>query len=103
MKVYMDDQRPCLFGYVLATTVETALNFLHNSDVDIISLDYNMGWRQENGLDFLEVFCTEGLYVQEIHLHTNDSIGMQYMLERINKGKATREISSNIQVKCTGS
>lgn len=48
-------------------------------------------------------FCTEGLYVQEIHLHTNDSIGMQYMLERINKGKETREISSNIQVKCTGS
>lgn len=27
MKVYMDDQRPCPFGYVLATTVETALNF----------------------------------------------------------------------------
>lgn len=103
MKVYMDDQRPCPFGYVLATTVETALNFLRDSDVDIISLDYNMGWRQKNGLDFLEVFCTEGLYVQEIHLHTNDLIGMQYMLERINKGKETREISSNIQVKCTGS
>lgn len=83
MKVYMDDQRPCLFGYVLVTTVEEAVKIVRDHDVSILSLDYNMGRRQKNGLDFLEVFCTEGLDVQEIHLHTNDSIGMQYMLERI--------------------
>ncbi|MBO1578211.1 cyclic-phosphate processing receiver domain-containing protein [Bacillus sp. XF8] len=83
MNVYMDDQRPCPFGYVLVTTVEDAVKIVRDYDVSILSLDYNMGWRQKSGLDFLEIFCTEGLYVQEIHLHTNDSIGMQYMLERI--------------------
>ncbi|PFR29083.1 hypothetical protein COK19_07510 [Bacillus cereus] len=103
MNVYMDDQRPCPFGYMLVTTVEEAIKIVKEQDVNVLSLDYNMGWRQKNGLDFLEIFCTEGLYAKEIHLHTNDSIGMQYMLERINKGKEVREISSNIQVKCTGS
>ncbi|WP_243521219.1 cyclic-phosphate processing receiver domain-containing protein [Bacillus pseudomycoides] len=103
MNVYMDDQRLCPFGYSLVTTVEDALKIVKNHDVRILSLDYNMGWRRKNGLDFLEIFCKEGLYAQEIHLHTNDSIGMQNMLDRINKGKEAREISSNIQVKCTGS
>ncbi len=91
------------FGYVLVTTVEEAIKIVRDHDVSILSLDYNMGWRQKNGLDFLEIFCIEGLYAKEIHLHTNDSIGMQYMLDRINKGKEVIEISSNIQVKCTGS
>ncbi|MBO1624252.1 cyclic-phosphate processing receiver domain-containing protein [Bacillus arachidis] len=103
MNVYMDDQRPSPFGYVLVTTVEAALKIVREYDVSLLSLDYNMGWRQKNGLDFLEVFCMEGLHVKEIHLHTNDSIGMQYMLERINKGKEAGDISSSIQVKCTGS
>ncbi|MEY8348355.1 cyclic-phosphate processing receiver domain-containing protein [Bacillus cereus] len=103
MNVYMDDQRPCPFGYILVTTVEEAIKIVKEQDVNVLSLDYNMGWRQKNGLDFLETFCTEGLYAQEIHLHTNDSIGMRYMLDRINKGKEAREISSNIQVKYTGS
>ncbi|EEL51639.1 hypothetical protein bcere0022_10340 [Bacillus cereus Rock3-44] len=88
---------------MLVTTVEEAIKIVKEQDVNVLSLDYNMGWRQKNGLDFLEIFCTEGLYAKEIHLHTNDSIGMQYMLERINKGKEVREIPSNIQVKCTGS
>ncbi len=99
----MDDQRTSPVGYVLVTTVEWALKMVRDYDVSILSLDYNMGWRQKNGFDFLEVFCKEGLHVQEIHLHTNDSIGMQYMLERINKGKEAGDISTHIQVKCTGS
>ncbi|MFJ8527297.1 cyclic-phosphate processing receiver domain-containing protein [Bacillus sp. NPDC094106] len=103
MNVYMDDQRTSPFGYTLATTVETALDFVRNNDVDILSLDFNMGWRQKNGLEFLEVFCTEGLYVKEVHLHTNDVIGMHHMLNRIKKGKEKGEIQSNIVVKCTGS
>ena len=56
MNVYMDDQRICLFGYVLATTVECALQMVRDYDVNILSLDFNMGWRQSNGLDFVDAF-----------------------------------------------
>lgn len=44
MNVYMDDQRSCPFGYVSATTVECALQMVRDYDVNILSLDYNMGW-----------------------------------------------------------
>ncbi len=46
MNVYMDDQRSCPFGYVSATTVE-ALQMVRDYDVNILSLDYNMGWEQK--------------------------------------------------------
>lgn len=38
----MDDQRSCPYGYVLATTVESALQIVRDNEVNIISLDYNM-------------------------------------------------------------
>ncbi|HHT7237753.1 MULTISPECIES: cyclic-phosphate processing receiver domain-containing protein [Bacillus] len=103
MNVYMDDQRGCPYGYVLATTVESALQFVRSNKVNILSLDFNMGWRQKNGLDFVEAFCTEGLYVNEIHLHTNDVIGMHQMKQRIEKGKVQGEIDPHIVVKYIGS
>ena len=59
MNVYMDDQRSCPYGYVLATTVESALQIVRDNEVNIISLDYNMGWRQKSGLDFVEAFATK--------------------------------------------
>ncbi|PFD41518.1 hypothetical protein CN285_12135 [Bacillus cereus] len=103
MNVYMDDQRSCPFGYVLATTVESALQFVRSNKVNILSLDFNMGWRQKSGLDFVEAFCTEGLCVIEIHLHTNDVIGMHQMKQRIEKAKEKGEIHPHIVVKYVGS
>ncbi|HGH7173059.1 TPA: cyclic-phosphate processing receiver domain-containing protein [Bacillus wiedmannii] len=103
MNVYMDDQRSCPYGYVPATTVECALQIVRDNEVNIISLDYNMGWRQKSGLDFVEVFCKEGLYVNEIHLHTNDVIGMHQMRKRIERGKEQGEIEARMIVKYVGS
>ncbi|WP_440603267.1 cyclic-phosphate processing receiver domain-containing protein [Bacillus sp. GB_SG_008] len=103
MNVYMDDQRPCPAGFMLATTVEQALNFVRNNRVHTLSLDYNMGLRQKNGLYFIDIFCKEGLHVEKIHLHTNDTIGQHYMLNRIQKGKESGEISASIIIKCVGS
>ncbi|EJS52709.1 hypothetical protein CN445_04230 [Bacillus cereus] len=103
MNVYMDDQRSCPYGYVLATTVESALQFVRSNKVNILSLDFNMGWRQKNGAEFVEAFCTEGLYVNEIHLHTNDVIGMHQMKQRIERGKEEGEINPCIALKYVGS
>lgn len=103
MNVYMDDQRPCPAGFTLATTVEQALELVRNNQVHTLSLDYNMGFRQRNGLYFIDAFCQERLHVEEIHLHTNDSIGQHYMLDRIQKAKESGEISSSIVIKRVGS
>ncbi|PEX89212.1 cyclic-phosphate processing receiver domain-containing protein [Bacillus cereus] len=103
MNVYMDDQRSCPFGYILATTVESAIQIVRDCEVTILSLDFNMGWRQSNGLDFVDAFCEEGLYVKEIHFHTNDVIGMHKMRQRIERGKEQGEIEAHIIVKYVGS
>jgi len=103
MNVYMDDQRSCPYGYVLATTVESALHMVRDNEINIISLDFNMGWRKKSGLDFVEAFCREGLYVNEIHLHTNDVIGMHQMRKRIERGKEQGEIEAHMIVKYVGS
>ncbi|PFF41989.1 hypothetical protein CN335_06290 [Bacillus thuringiensis] len=104
MNVYMDDQRSCPFGYVPATTVECALQMVRDYGVNILSLDFNMGWGEKSGLDFVEAFRTEGLYVNEIHLHTNDiSCGMHKMKQRMDKGKEEGEINPHLVVKYVGS
>ncbi|CUB09394.1 hypothetical protein BN2127_JRS1_01179 [Bacillus cereus] len=54
-------------------------------------------------MDFVEAFCKEGLYVNEMHLHTNDVIGMHKMKQRIDKGKEEGEINSHLVVKYVGS
>ncbi|PEJ00978.1 cyclic-phosphate processing receiver domain-containing protein [Bacillus wiedmannii] len=60
MNVYMDDQRSFPYGYVPVTTVECALQMVRDYDVNILSLDFNMGWGERNGLDFVEACCKEG-------------------------------------------
>lgn len=102
MNVYMDDQRSCPYGYVLATTVECALQMVRDYDVNMLSLDFNMGG-EKKWIRFCRSFCKEGLYVNEIHLHTNDVIGMHKMKQRINKGKEEGEINPNLVVKYVGS
>ena len=54
---------------------------------------------RKSGLDFVETFCKEGLYVNEIHFHTNDVIGMHKMKQRMDKGKEEGEINPNLVVK----
>lgn len=44
MNVYMDDQKKLPVRVCVTTTVECALQMVRDYDVNILSLDYNMGW-----------------------------------------------------------
>ncbi len=61
MNVYMDDQRSCPFGYVPATTVECALQMVRDYDVNILSLDFNMGWGSKKWTGFCRSFLYRGV------------------------------------------
>ncbi|MFX3623026.1 MAG: cyclic-phosphate processing receiver domain-containing protein [Ectobacillus sp.] len=101
MNIFMDDSRLCPYGFTEAASVEEALELVRKHDVDILSLDYNMGFRKQNGLDFVNAFCQEGLFAKEIHLHSNDMIGKHYMEERLKRAKEKGEIAASIQIKRT--
>lgn len=98
MNIFMDDQRPAPYGFILAESIEEALHLVRTNVVQTLSLDYNMGFRKQTGLDFVEVFCKEGLYADEIILHTNDSFGRKRMEKRFLQGKEKGEINSLIKI-----
>lgn len=98
MKIFMDDVRPVEYGYIVSRDVEETLQLVRENDVEVLSLDYNMGMRKKNGLDFVKQFCKEGLFVPKITIHSNDIIGARKMMEYLEGAKEEGFISSEIRV-----
>ncbi|MFD4707665.1 cyclic-phosphate processing receiver domain-containing protein [Gottfriedia sp. NPDC058432] len=83
MKLFIDDTRQVPYGFILAKSVEEALTQCKHQQFELISLDYNLGFRKENGLDFIKRFIKEGHYVPHINLHSDDSFGVFKMENEI--------------------
>ncbi|MGG6311051.1 cyclic-phosphate processing receiver domain-containing protein [Paenibacillus macerans] len=79
--VYMDDFRRCPLGFTLARTVDECLELLRMTEVDILSLDYDMGPDEPTGTDVAAAMVREGLYPREIYLHTSSIYGKKSMYE----------------------
>lgn len=71
MHVFLDDYRSCPKGFVLATNAEECLLLLRDGEVDILSLDYELGPDSMNGGEVGASIVQEGLYPREIYLHTS--------------------------------
>lgn len=83
MTLFIEDTRPVPSGFILAKSVEEALKECKHQQFEQISLDYNLGFRKQNGLDFIKRFIAEGYYVPHINLHSDDSIGVFKMENEI--------------------
>lgn len=99
MNIFMDDMRPAEYGFVLARTVDEALKLVRENEVEILSLDYNMGIRKKNGLDFVNEFCQEGLFAKKIIIHSNDIFGVKKMIEKLQAAQEREQISKEIIIK----
>ncbi|WP_419179290.1 cyclic-phosphate processing receiver domain-containing protein [Gottfriedia acidiceleris] len=67
-----------------------------HQQIEQISLDYNLGFRKENGLDFIKRFIAEGYYVMHINLHSAYLWKMKKSLiieEKIQNTKIIKSIS----------
>ena len=42
--VYLDDLRPCPQGFALAKDAKECISLLQEFEVDILSLDHDLGW-----------------------------------------------------------
>lgn len=93
MKVYLDDERTEPRGWFRVKTAKEAINVLKNNNVDVISLDHDLGY-PDNGtgydvLVWIEMNVFDGNYTPpEILIHTaNPSarIKMIQGVEAINK------------------
>lgn len=85
--VYMDDLRPKPRGFVLARSGAECLQLLEECEVDLLSLDHDMGWDQPNGFEIVKEIVRRRLYPREIYLHSSSSLGRMNMYQHLYRYK----------------
>lgn len=85
--VYLDDFRACPPGFVLARHAEECLLLLQEYEVDVLSLDYDLGWGAPNGLEVVRGIVSSGAYPKRIFLHTSSDAGRRQMYEMLYQQK----------------
>ncbi|NBI27849.1 cyclic-phosphate processing receiver domain-containing protein [Chengkuizengella marina] len=87
INVYLDDLRPCPKGFVLAKNIEECIVLLQESNVNILSLDFDLGWNEPTGYDLTKMMVEKKCYAKEIYLHTSDSNGRMKMYQLLYQHK----------------
>jgi len=87
INVYLDDFRPCPNGFVLAKNVEECLELLASYQVNILSLDHDLGVGEPNGYDLVQRMVEHGYYANEIYLHSSSAIGRTNMYQLLEQHK----------------
>jgi hypothetical protein len=79
INVYLDDLRPCPRGFVPARTAEECLLLLAECDVRLLSLDYELGYGQPNGMAVVRGIIESDKYPAEIYIHSSSMSGRAAM------------------------
>lgn len=103
MNVYVDDLRDCPEGFTIARTFEEAVVLLQQHEVDILSLDHDLGEDAEGnllptGYDLVKYFCEHGLRANKIYLHTDNPVGRENMYETLKGAKRRGFIDKDIEI-----
>src|SRR5690606_20433929 len=84
INLYLDDLRACPAGFVLARTAEECIAMLMEYEVQILSLDYELGWNAPNGLEvarFMAMNLTEETFPKQIYMHSSSPSGRAQMYQ----------------------
>jgi len=91
INIYLDDLRPCPERFVLAKDVTQCCIFIQNNEVNILSLDHDLG-ETETGYDLVKWLVEVGadnpkIYPKIIFLHTADPVGRRNMFQLLDRYK----------------
>jgi len=88
INIYLDDQRPCPRGFILAKTHWECAKMLDQNLVNILSLDHDLGDESFNGTgyDVAMHIVEQGLknpdvWPRQIYLHTSNPVGRNNMYQ----------------------
>ncbi|MCX7746919.1 MAG: hypothetical protein N2645_08515 [Clostridia bacterium] len=103
INIYVDDLRDCPKGFVAARTVEKAKYYLETFEVDILSLDHDLGEDHEGnlaqtGYDLVKYICEKGLRANRIYLHTDNPVGRENMYQTLLGAQRRGFIDSDIEI-----
>lgn len=112
INIFMDDCRKLPQGFTLARTTEECLLLLRECEVNILSLDYDMGPDDYSGDEVARRIVLEGLFPRKIYLHTSSNWGRRVMYEllyaaipdgtALYNGPASDEVLAGIAVGAAG-
>jgi len=99
MKVYLDDERLCPYGWSKVETATDAIFLLKHYDVYEISLDHDLGMDNETGYDVL-LWIEEQVFLNcykppKIYIHTANPSA------RIKMENAVKNIKKEWYKKCS--
>jgi hypothetical protein len=77
--VYLDDYRRCPDGFVLARNAEECKLLIDAEQIDVLSLDYDLGWSQPTGDEVVRHIVSAGKFPKRIYLHTSSASGRTMM------------------------
>lgn len=77
--VYLDDYRRCPDGFVLARNAEECKLLIDSEGIDVLSLDYDLGWGQPTGDEVVRHIVYSGKFPRRIYLHTSSASGRTMM------------------------
>ncbi|RED60295.1 cyclic-phosphate processing receiver domain-containing protein [Cohnella lupini] len=83
INLYLDDVRPCPRGFVVARSAEECLLILSASEVDILSLDYELGYGEPNGMAVVQGIIVSGKYPRQIFVHSSSLLGRAQMVKEL--------------------
>jgi hypothetical protein len=103
INLYVDDLRDCPDDFVVARTVEQAKYYLENFQIEILSLDHDLGTDEQGnllstGYDLVKYICEKGLRAERIYLHTDNSVGRENMYHTLLGAQRRGFIDSDIEV-----
>ena len=97
INVFMDDLRDCPDGFILVKTVSQLIYKLDelkelDQEVNIISLDHDLGENEPTGYDFVKYLIELGnydpsVYPKQIFLHTANGAGRDNMFKLLERYK----------------
>lgn len=77
--VYLDDFRRCPKGFVLAKNAEECNLLIDHESIDILSLDFDLGWNEPTGLEVVKHIVSTRKFPKQIYLHSSSLAGRQQM------------------------
>lgn len=75
----MDDYRPCPPGFVPAATAEECKLLIDSEQIDVLSLDFDLGWGQPEGIEVVRHIVAVKRFPRRIYFHTSSPAGRQQM------------------------
>lgn len=103
INLYVDDLRDCPSGFVIARNVDESKYYLKNFNVNILSLDHDLGEDEEGnllptGYDLVKYICENGYRANKIYIHTDNGVGRENMYHTLMGAQRRGFIDEDIKI-----